>query len=161
MGAGFFLGRKKSEVLSYVSLISLGLTNYFPRNFSILNATGEKWIYPKRIAFMFQKLEQCKSFSQVPLSLSVSFSLLLFLQIYIYTNYIYIIFLYTSLPMERRQKPDRVGKSHWQLAELLAGYFNCVKVNRNKAYSLYNFGIEKAKSVQVFLVRPVFFCFGL
>lgn len=42
MGAGFCLGKKKkSGVLSYVSLISRDLTNYFPRNFSILSATGK------------------------------------------------------------------------------------------------------------------------
>lgn len=41
MGLVFSLGRKKGELLSYVSLISRDLTNYFPRNFSILNATGK------------------------------------------------------------------------------------------------------------------------
>ena len=78
MGAGFCLGKKKSGVLSYVSLISRDLTNYFPRNFSILNAMGKKRIYSKRIAFMFQKLEQSKSFSWVSLSLSPSPPLLFF-----------------------------------------------------------------------------------
>lgn len=80
MGAGFCIGKKKSGVLSYVSLISRDLTNYFHRNFSVLNATGKKWIYSKRIAFMFQKLEQCKSFPGVSLSLlpCLSLSLLLF-----------------------------------------------------------------------------------
>lgn len=107
MGAGFFLGRKKSEVLSYVSLISLGLTNYFPRNFSILNATGEKWIYPKRIAFMFQKLEQCKSFSQVPLSLSLClfFSPSFPANIYIYQLYIYNFFVH--LPPHGKEAETR------------------------------------------------------
>lgn len=78
MGAGFCFGKKKSGVLSYVSLISRDLTNYFHRNFSVLNATGKKWIYSKRIAFMFQKLEQCKSFPDLsffPLFLPLHFSL--------------------------------------------------------------------------------------
>lgn len=69
MGAGFCFGKKKSGVLSYVSLISRDLTNYFHRNFSVLNATGKKWIYSKRIAFMFQKLEQRKGLPDLSLSL--------------------------------------------------------------------------------------------
>ena len=56
---GWFFPReakKKSEVFSYISLISRDLTNYFPRNFSILNATGEKNGFTQKNSFYVSEI---------------------------------------------------------------------------------------------------------
>ena len=159
-GAGFFLGKEKRWAPFICIFDQSGLDKLFSQEFLYPQCHREKkWTYSKRIVFMFQKLELCKNFSQVPLPLSVSVCLSVSLSFSLST----LLFLQMFFPEKGSRYQTELGKAagnSWASGWL----FQLHESNRNKAHSLNTVGIGKAKSnllSPVSLVIPGSFSSGL